>query len=238
MFLTTAPPICCYAGATSRYLLDFMPALALLSVVGFLLLWRRPQGVGRRLPFRDRRHGERQARRSCIPWRSAGSSPWPWGASIAARSAGWPCWRRDDSDEAIAHYDWLCRLNPDFRGRAELAIGTSLLGRGRRSEAIDHLSSATRREPSLATAYFNLGGAAMEEGSFAKSADSLQRAAALDPFDGEAEAQSRRRLVPAGPDAGRRLTMRRPRSGSSRHSRWARNNLQVFEGVMGNPAPR
>ncbi len=236
MFLTTAIPICCYAGATSRYLLDFMPALALLSVVGFLLLWRRPQG-GAPTPIQG--PATRGAAGAALVYSVAVG----WLLAVALGSfyrgaeRGLAMLASGRLDEAIAHYDWLCRLNPDFRGRAELAIGTSLLGRGRRSEAIDHLSSATRREPSLATAYFNLGGAYMEEGSFAKSADSFRRAAALDPFDGEAEAQLGVALFRLGRTQ-EAIDHEKAALRIEPTLEVARNNLQVFEGVMGNPAPR
>jgi tetratricopeptide (TPR) repeat protein len=90
-------------------------------------------------------------------------------------------------DEAAAQYERLCRINPDFKGQAELSIGTAMLSGGRQAEAIGYLNAATRDDPSLAPAHFNLGQAYLQKGRFAEAAAAFGRAAALDPYDGVAE---------------------------------------------------
>jgi hypothetical protein len=179
LFLAAAVPICCYAGATGRYMLDFIPALALLAVLGLLE----------------------------VP-RQAGASPVVRGiiraALIFSIGAAWllavalsTFYRGAESaissvfggniDEAAAQYERLCQINPDFKGQAELSIGTAMLSRGRQAEGIGYLNAATRDDPSLAPAHFNLGQAFLQQGRFAEAAAAFGRAAALDPYDGVAE---------------------------------------------------
>jgi tetratricopeptide (TPR) repeat protein len=192
LFLAGALPICCYAGATSRYLLDFTPVLALLALLGFLGLERTAgaapdQTAARESPLASALRlavrcalaysvivGALLAVALCTFYRGAEKG-------IGILAAG-------RIEEGIAHYERLCRINPDFRGRAELAIGSALIGRGRQDEGIAFLSSATRDEPGLAAAHFNLGMAYLGKGRDREAASSFGQAALLDPFDAEAEA--------------------------------------------------
>jgi tetratricopeptide (TPR) repeat protein len=184
-------PICVYAATSSRYLLDFIPALTLLVVVGLLGVWRmgadgsgRPAAGSRLAPLVRCAAGCALAYSVAVAWLLAlALSTFYRGAEqgIAILASG-------RVDEAISHYERLCRINPDFRGRAELAIGTTLLGQGRGDEAIGFLKSAVGDEPALAAAHFNLGQAYLDRRLYTESADSFRHAAELDPFDAEAQA--------------------------------------------------
>ena len=91
-------------------------------------------------------------------------------------------------EEGMAIYAGACRTNPDFRGKAELGIGSALLRLGKSKEAIGHLELAVADEPRLGAAYFNLGQALIMQGQYEGSAAAFGKAAALDPGDAEAEA--------------------------------------------------
>jgi tetratricopeptide (TPR) repeat protein len=190
LFLASAVPICCYAGATSRYLLDFIPALALLSVLGLLALERtlrvpEPAGHGSALGtlLRIAVRGA-LAYSVLVGWLLALAL----GGFYRGAEQGMALLNSGRIGEGIATYTRVTRINPDFRGQAELMIGTVLLGRGKTAEAVAFLNSAATDDPGLAAAHFNLGEAYLEQARFAESADAFRRAAALDPFDGEAEA--------------------------------------------------
>jgi hypothetical protein len=192
LFLAGAVPICCYAGATSRYLLDFIPALALLALLGFLGIERAigapvsgaaPRGA--RAPLVRVAVGSAVAYSVAMGWLLAVAlSLFYRGAErgIALLNAG-------QVNEAVAVYEDVCRINPDFRGQAELAIGTTLLSRGQPAAAVGFLGSAARDRPGVAAAHFNLGKAYAELGRFRESGESFRRAAALDPADAEAQAE-------------------------------------------------
>jgi tetratricopeptide (TPR) repeat protein len=181
LFLAAAVPICCYAGATSRYLLDFIPALALLSLLGLLGLETMPRG---RAPVL----------RVAVHAALAYSVAVGWLLALAlcgfyrGAERGMALLNSGRIDEGIAAYARVDAINPDFRGQGEMLVGAVLLNHGRPEEALTYLDSATRDDPSLAAAHFDLGNAYLQRGRFAESADSFRRAAALDPFDGEAEA--------------------------------------------------
>jgi hypothetical protein len=236
MFLAAAIPICCYTGATSRYLLDFIPALALLSVLGLLGLGQRPSSAASSPSFALAVRGAAGAAlvySVAVAWLLAVAL----GSFYRGAERGVAMLASGRLDEAITHYDRLCRINPDFRGRAELAIGTALLGQGRRQDGMAYLISATRDQPSLATAYFNLGGAYLDEGRFAESADSFRRAAGLDPYDGEAEAQLGVALFRLGRTQ-EAIDHEKAALRIEPTLEEARRDLEVLERAIGNPTPR
>jgi tetratricopeptide (TPR) repeat protein len=200
LFLAAAVPICFYAATSSRYLLDFMPALALLALTGTLALWGMSAGAAHCRAFGEPSPAAAPGSRLAPLIRGAVICAFVYSVAVAwllavalgsfyrGAERGIAIMASGRIDDGIAHYERLCRINPDFRGRADLMIGTTLLARGRQSEGIGFLESAVAREPDLATAHFNLGQAYLERGRFADSAGSFRRAAALDPFDGEAQA--------------------------------------------------
>ncbi len=183
LFLAGAVPICLYAGATGRYLLDFIPALALLAVLGILGV-EGARGRGSRVPILRATIYAAFGYSVAVAWLLAVAlSSFYRGAEqgMAELNAG-------RIEEGIATYERVCHINPDFLGQAELVIGTALIAQGRPGEAIGYLGSAVHDHPAMAAAHFNLGEACLEAGRPAESADSFRRAAALDPYDGEAEA--------------------------------------------------
>jgi len=181
LFFAGALPICLYAGATSRYLLDFVPALALLASLGFLGAgqWRAPAAP---------------ALLGVLYGAVIYSSAVVWLLAVAlsgfyrASEDGLALLNSGRIGDGIVAYERACRLNPDFKAQAELAIGSALLRTQRAREGIGYLRSAIEDDPGLAAAHLNLARALLEQGRFKESADLFRRAAALDPFDGEAEA--------------------------------------------------
>jgi hypothetical protein len=192
LFLTAALPICCYAGATSRYMVDFIPFLALLAVLGFLALERGPEELAEpAAPASGIIPIARGAMRIALVYSIAAA----WLLAVALSSfyrgaeKGMSILTGKGIEEGIAHYERLCRINPDFRSHAELMIGTVLLEKGRMAEGIGYLSSAVREDPGFAAAQFNLGEAQLSQGRLAEAASAFGKAAALDRFDGVAESE-------------------------------------------------
>ena len=188
LFLIVASTICAYAGATSRYLLDFIPALALLAWVGFLGLESKAGRAGASpsgaLTFLRGALLGALAYSVVVSWLLAlALSGFYRGAenAVSLLNAGRVA-------EAVSAYGRVCRINPDFRGQAELAVGTALLGQGKALESEGYLRLAAAHEPSVAAASLNLGRAYLQLGRFAEATQSLGRAAKLDPWDWEAEA--------------------------------------------------
>ncbi len=190
LFLAGAVPICLYAGATSRYLLDFIPALALLACLGFLGLERASRGSG--LPAGA---GLTRLLRAALYAALAYSVAISWLLALALASfyrgaeRGLTALNAGRIEEGIAVCDEVCRINPDFRGQAELFIGNALLGKSRTGEGISYLAAAVRDDPGVEAAHFNLGRAYLVTGRFKESAESFRRATEIDPLDGEAEAE-------------------------------------------------
>ncbi len=208
LFLVVAATICSYAGATSRYLLDFIPALALLAALGFLgveaLLGRA--GGGPPTPAQEalRRSALAPAVRPVLYAALAYSVAVSWLLAIALGSfyrgaeEGVALLGSGRIREAAAAYEGVCRINPDFRGQAELGIGTALLGQGLTKEGAGVLAAAVHDDPRLQAAQFNLGKALLSMGRAAQAVEAFRRAAALDPYDAEAEADLGVALVRSG----------------------------------------
>src|SRR5580658_6996628 len=201
LFLAGAVPICCYAGATSRYVLDFIPALALLSLLGLLGLERmlggKPDpGQAALSPLQSAMSGSALApflrAAACVALAYSVAVGWLLAAALSwfyrGAERGMAALNSGRVAEGVAAFNQVCRINPDFTGQAELLIGTALVGQGRPAEGIRFLEAAVRDEPGIEAAHINLGGAYMAQGRFAEAAGSFGLAAALDPSDAEAEA--------------------------------------------------
>jgi hypothetical protein len=191
LFLAGAVPLCSYAGATSRYLLDFIPALALLASIGFLALQARDPGA----PGAGDGHSSlAPVLRGVVCCAVLYSSVVAWLLALALggfyRSAeeGRALLASGRVEAGIAAYGRACRINPDFRGQAEQAVGSALLAGGRTGEGIGYLQAAVFDDPGLEAAHFNLALALQHVGRFKEAAEAFRRATALDPFDAEAEA--------------------------------------------------
>ena len=198
--LLEALPICVYACVSSRYLLDFVPALALLAALGLLALENGPgmdraASGGGQAPERSPVRGAAFAPllRLAVYGALAYSVATGWLLAVALSSfyrgaeQGMAALNSGRIGDGVAAYERVCRINPDFRGKSEMLIGTALLGQGRSAEGAAYLGAATRDQPELAAAHLNLGRAYLEQGRLGEATDSFQRAASLDPLDGEAE---------------------------------------------------
>ena len=201
LFLAAAVPLCLYAGATIRYMLDFMPALALLAALGLLGVERMLGGAadpGRTGPSPLQAAMSESAFAPAV--RAAAACALGYSVAVAWLLAAALCsfYRGADRGMAelfsgriadgVAEYNRVCGINPDFRGRAEMIIGTALVSRARQDEGIAYLKSAVRDDPTLEAAHVNLGRAYLERGQFSEAAESLGLAAVIDPYDAEAEA--------------------------------------------------
>jgi tetratricopeptide (TPR) repeat protein len=190
-----ALPIFLYACVSSRYLLDFLPALALLAALGILglegALGADPSSA---LGVSVRGSVLAPALRTAVYGALAYSVAGGWLLAVAL-SGFYRGAEQGTADlasgrlrEGLSAYERVCAINPDFRGTAEMLVGTTLLAQGRAAEGIGFLVAAARDHPDLPAAHLNLGRALLELGRLKQSEDSLRRAAALDPLDGEAEA--------------------------------------------------
>lgn len=187
-FLVVAVTICAYAGATSRYLLDFMPALALLAWIGVVGLHsgaatKRFTGY-RVVPLLRAVAVAAFAYSVAVGWLLALALS----AFYRGAEEGVSLLNSGRIQEGIALYEKVCRIDPDFQGTAELGIGSALLSSGRAKEAVGYLQSAVLDGPKTEAASFYLGRAYMETGNFREAAKALDRASSLDPLDAEAEA--------------------------------------------------
>ena len=231
-FLIVSITICAYAGATSRYLLDFIPALALVAWVGFLCL-EDPNG---RFAAASSRTGTllRGAMQGAFVYSIAVA--WLLAIALSAfyRGAekGVALLVAGKVSEAVEAYDQVCRINPDFRGQAELGVGTALLGQGRVREAADYLRAAALDAPKAAPASLNLGRALLQLGRFREASESLARAVKLDPLDWEAEADLGVALARLGrlDEAAGHLRAALAIDGSQGQ---VRSNLRAIETVLG-----
>jgi tetratricopeptide (TPR) repeat protein len=165
-----------------------MPALALLAWVGLVGL---EGGSLRAAPVKSAAYPIARAAAAVALVYSIAIS-WLLALALSAfysgAEKGTALLRSGQIPEAVAAYEAVCRIDPDFRGQAELGIGTALMGKGRTKEAAGYLQSAVLDEPQVAAAFFNLGSAYLQLGRFKEASDALGRAAALDPYDSEAEA--------------------------------------------------
>jgi tetratricopeptide (TPR) repeat protein len=201
LFLAAAVPLCLYAGATIRYMLDFMPALTLLALLGLLGLERMLGGAadpGRAVLSPLQAAMSESALAPAV--RAAAFCALIYSVSVVWLLAAALCSFYQGADrgmaelfsgkieDGVAVYNRVCRINPDFRGSAEMIIGTALVANGRRDEGIAYLKSAVHDKPTLEAAHVNLGRAYIEKGMFNEAADSLGVAAVIDPYDAEAEA--------------------------------------------------
>jgi hypothetical protein len=196
-----AIPIFLYACVSSRYLLDFLPALALLAGLGILGLedaaagdGAAPAGEGPPLRASPRGAAYAPALRLAVCAALAYSVASGWLLAVAlsgfyrGAEQGVAALNAGRTGEAIAVLERVCGINPEFRGRAEMLVGTALLGQGRAGEGASFLGAAARDQPDLAAAHLNLGRALLELGRLRESEASLRRAVALDPLDSEAAA--------------------------------------------------
>ena len=150
LFGICALTIALFCTTAQRYEVEFLPALALLAVVGIL-------SVERTL--------------ACQPLRPR-AMRWLWslllGFSVAfnllacvGRCAEWQddlgvmLFRQGKVQEAINHHEQAVRLKPDF-AEAHYNLGLALEKLGRTQEAIQHYEQALRIRPDFSQAQINL----------------------------------------------------------------------------------
>ncbi len=184
LFAAAAATICLYAGATSRYLLDFMPSLALLAVFGFLALEDAGPGAVPLLALLRSAVWAALVYTALVSWLLAVALV----GFYENAERGLVHLGGGRFAEADAAFGKACQMNPDFRGQADLFLGASRVAAGRLPEGIAYLRSAVRESPELEAAHFNLGQALRQAGRPMEAAAELSRAAELDPKDGEADA--------------------------------------------------
>ncbi|HVM60698.1 MAG TPA: tetratricopeptide repeat protein [Verrucomicrobiae bacterium] len=174
-FGISALTLCLFCAAASRYEFEFLPALALLAVMGMFgverVLWDRPA------------------------WRRA--ARWGWSllllfsvafnllASVercgeAHFNLGFALAQTGQAQEAIGHYEQALRLKPDF-AEAHFNLGNVLFQAGKAPEAIDHYEQALRLKPDFAEAHFNLGDALFQAGKVQEAIDHYEQALRFKP---------------------------------------------------------
>jgi hypothetical protein len=189
LFAATALPVLFYAGTTSRYLVDFLPALALLALVGFLGMEELGLGNvgGGAVPLRVLIPPVIRAAlvySAVVSWLLAlALSSFYQGAEEATQllAAG-------KIDEAIPVFARVSKVNPDFQGSADLSVGMALLNAGRIPDATRFLQMSAIERPGDEQAHYALGQALVAAGDFRGSVLSFAKALSLAPADADAEA--------------------------------------------------
>jgi Flp pilus assembly protein TadD len=189
LFAATALPICFYAGATGRYLVDFLPSLALLAVVGFFAV-EASVGPSPQAPAAEFSRALAPVLRAALLYSVAVSWLLAVALSTFYRGAeeGIRLLTTGNIEQAAAVLGRMCRINPDYAASAELEIGAAYIDRGQPARAEAFLRPAVSANPGLGAARYALGQALLAEGRFQAAADSFRMATRLDPGDGAAEA--------------------------------------------------
>jgi tetratricopeptide (TPR) repeat protein len=175
LFGTSALTICLFYGNTSRYEMDFLPALVLLAVVGIL-------GLERSLSGRPR-------------WRPASRIAWIVSLAFSAAFVllmsleryaeqryrlGNALMSLGRAAEAIPQYELALSVKPAFPDDCN-NLGAALLRVGRVAEAIGRDEQALRLAPNSALAHANLASALMRAGRTDEARAEYEKALWLRP---------------------------------------------------------
>jgi tetratricopeptide (TPR) repeat protein len=232
LFAATALPICFYAGATSRYLVDFIPVLALLAAVGFFAAEASAVRVPE-VPASGAARALAPVLRAALLYSVAVSWLLAAALSMFYRGAeeGTHLLNTGNIDQGAAILARMCRIDPDYAGSAELTVGSAYLRRGQPERAEVVLRAAVANSPGLGAAHYALGQALLTEGQFEAAADSLRVALRLDPGDAAAEANLGVALFRLGriPEA---IEHERAALDLDPSLADARNNLRVLESLQ------
>jgi tetratricopeptide (TPR) repeat protein len=158
-----------------RFVLEFLPALALLAVIGILQaerllanrpIWRRATrcGWGALLGF------------SVALNLLAGVDNY----ANAKCHAGYRLFQKGEFQNAIGLYHQALRIKRDSP-EAHIALGIALCQTGQFQEAITHFEHALRIQPNFAEAHYNLAFAFMKTGRLHDAIASLERALQVQP---------------------------------------------------------
>ncbi len=215
LFVTGASAICLFQTASSRYGLDFLPALLLLAVIGILALeravadspvWRRIARWGWGLllawsivfnllasmePHAEADYFVGNALVNegrvdeAIEYYQKALALEPESAAFHA-GLGSAYYRTKGLDEAaILQYQKALAIDPDYAG-AHNNLGYGLLQSGRVNEAITHFQRALVIRPDFAEAHNNLGNGLLQTGRVNEAIAHFQRALELKPDYAEA----------------------------------------------------
>jgi tetratricopeptide (TPR) repeat protein len=166
--------------STSRYEVEFLPALLLLAVVGILGMERALVGQSVR---------RRVAR-------------WAWGVLLGFSVAfnlfasvghyaqthynlGIVLANAGKTTGAIEQFELALRIKPDY-AEAHNNLGYTLLQAGRVQEAIGHWKQSLRIKPDDAEVYNNLGSAFLRMGKVAEAIEQYEQALRINPDSAEA----------------------------------------------------
>jgi tetratricopeptide (TPR) repeat protein len=180
LFGTCALLLSFYCYSAFRYEVDFLPALALLAMVGILgleraladrLAWRRAArcGWGLLLAFSV-------AFNLCASVENYTVAHYDLGNALAMAGR---------VPDAIVQYEQALRINPDF-ANAHNNLGNAFLQEGRVSDAIGHYEQALRIKPDYAKTHNNLGIALVRLGRAPEAIEHYEQALRLDPDYAEA----------------------------------------------------
>ena len=213
LFVICALTLCLFFAAGSRYEMDFLPALLLLTVIGILGLEQALAGwpVWRRIArwswcallvyaviFNVLVSVEARAEANYLVGNSLLASGRVDAAMIQYQKALalWPespdahgglgnaLFQKGQTDEAIIHYQKALEGKPDFAG-AHDNLGYCLLKLGRVEEAIAHYRKAVNLRPESADYHSDLGNAFFKNGLMDEAIIQYQEALALQPESAE-----------------------------------------------------
>jgi tetratricopeptide (TPR) repeat protein len=214
LFVICALTLCLFFSASSRYEVDFLPALMLLAVMGIFGLERALAGspVWRRIArwgwglllaysvvFNLLASIEAHAAASYFVGNSLldqervdeaiiqyqkALALWPESAASHG-GLGNALFQKGHMDEAIIQYQKALEIEPDFAG-AHNNLGYCFLQIGRVNEAIAHFQRALEIEPDFAEAHNNLGSSLLQIGRVDEAIVHYRKALVLQPKSADA----------------------------------------------------
>ncbi len=175
IFALCALPLCLFFAAASRYVLDFLPALMLLAVIGILGLERALAGspVWRRIA----RCGWCLLLAYTVGFNLLASVE---AHALANCFAGDTLLAQGRADKAIEHYRRALALWPAFT-TSRCHLGNALSQKGLGDEAIIQYQEALKIEPDSAEVHNNLGCALFQKGREEDAIVQFQMALKINP---------------------------------------------------------
>jgi tetratricopeptide (TPR) repeat protein len=178
LFGTCALTLGSYFVMSYRYVVDFLPALVLLAVVGIFGLERTFVCQPRhRMPARVVRWGWCLLLGLSVVFSLLTSMEV---SAQADNDLGMQLQQAGRMQEAIRHYKQALRLNPDFAD-AHVNLGDALRKTGRIEEAIGQYEEAMRIKPDFPKAHFALGVAWLQVGRTQEALRQCEEALRLNP---------------------------------------------------------
>jgi tetratricopeptide (TPR) repeat protein len=209
LFLICSLTICLYLLAGERYELDFLSALLLLSVIGFLGIerrathsptWRRiaqggwclllavPVWVNLMRNIENRAEADNLVGNTFLAAKNADAAMvqfraamalWP-DCADAHDGAGYALLQEGRVADAIVEYRKALEIKPDF-AQARNNLATCLFQTGQRDEAIAQLQKTLALNPDYVDAYNNLGYCYLQIGRLEEAIAVYRKAVEIDP---------------------------------------------------------